>query len=143
MYLESIKTIVLASILIITNSLLHFEGQYPDSIGIHQGQLFECNSMNHCTKKTKSVTNINKSFKHILKEVNSLPRTVVISYRGNYAHFKISSAFFGFVDDLEIYADTRNDFIQIRSESRTGKLDFGVNRRRVEKLIAELEDKII
>jgi len=39
----------------------------------------------------------------------------------------------GFVDDLEFYFSKEN-VIQVRSASRLGYSDFGVNRKRVEKL---------
>lgn len=45
-----------------------------------------------------------------------------------------TSAFFGFVDDLEARFDVSNGVIHIRSASRVGHSDFGVNRKRVELL---------
>ena len=46
-------------------------------------------------------------------------------------HAEFTSAVFGFVDDVEFQFDP-SGFIQIRSASRTGYYDFGVNRERVE-----------
>ena len=39
-----------------------------------------------------------------------------------------------FVDDVELRMDADNHLIQVRSASRLGRSDFGVNRERVEKL---------
>ena len=43
-----------------------------------------------------------------------------------------------FVDDLERWVDPVNQVVQVRSASRVGRKDFGVNRERVEKLRAGL-----
>jgi uncharacterized protein (DUF1499 family) len=50
------------------------------------------------------------------------------------------SKFFRFVDDLEIRIDQTNKLAHIRSGARTGYYDFGVNRKRVEKLQAQFEE---
>lgn len=42
-----------------------------------------------------------------------------------------------FVDDLECRMDSENNCIQLRSASRVGYSDLGVNRKRVEKLREE------
>ncbi|MGA2090765.1 MAG: DUF1499 domain-containing protein [Endomicrobiales bacterium] len=44
------------------------------------------------------------------------------------------SRFWHFVDDLEVRLDTKNKLIDVRSASRVGKGDLGMNRERVEKL---------
>lgn len=48
----------------------------------------------------------------------------------NYLHIECRSAFFGFVDDFELRL--QGNEIIVRSESRTGYSDFGVNRDRAE-----------
>ena len=52
----------------------------------------------------------------------------------SYLHAEASSAFFGFVDDLELFADFDNRQIQARSESRLGDSDLGVNAARLASL---------
>jgi len=42
------------------------------------------------------------------------------------------SSLFGFVDDFELRVDAGNKTIQIRSASRVGRSDLGVNHKRVE-----------
>jgi uncharacterized protein (DUF1499 family) len=51
-----------------------------------------------------------------------------------YLHAEFRSAWFGFVDDVEFRMDEAAGRIHVRSASRTGYFDFGVNRRRVEKI---------
>ena len=43
-----------------------------------------------------------------------------------------------FVDDAEFWADLPNGVVQVRSASRLGEGDFGVNRERIEALRAAL-----
>jgi uncharacterized protein (DUF1499 family) len=64
--------------------------------------------------------------------ISDLPRTEIIVQNESYLHAAFSSAVFGFVDDLEILKD--GDFLQVRSVSRVGRGDMGVNRKRVEEL---------
>ena len=52
----------------------------------------------------------------------------------NFLHVEFRSAVFGFVDDVEFLFDDGNKVIHVRSASRVGYYDFGVNRRRVEEL---------
>jgi len=62
--------------------------------------------------------------------------TVVLQRKG-YLHATFVSRWFRFVDDLEL---RRVDgVVHVRSTSRVGYSDLGVNRKRVEKLRARLE----
>ena len=71
--------------------------------------------------------------------VQKSPRTVVVNQTETYLHAEASSAFFGFVDDLELFADRDNSQIQARSESRLGDSDLGVNAARLAALRSGLE----
>src|SRR5260370_17499278 len=59
-------------------------------------------------------------------------RTRLVAEEGDYLHAECSSLVFRFVDDLEFQLDRLGNKIEVRSASRAGKYDFGVNRRRVE-----------
>jgi uncharacterized protein (DUF1499 family) len=48
---------------------------------------------------------------------------------------------FRFVDDLTLHLTPSNGIIHLRSASRTGYSDLGVNRRRVENLRKKLQQK--
>jgi len=51
-----------------------------------------------------------------------------------YLSASFSTKWLGFVDDVELRLDADNDVIHVRSASRLGRSDFGVNRERVERL---------
>jgi len=60
----------------------------------------------------------------------------------DYLAATFSSAIFGFVDDVEIRVDLIHKRIHIRSASRVGYGDFGVNRQRVELLRVLYREKV-
>ena len=70
----------------------------------------------------------------LVKILSQMPRTRLVTQKDNYLHFECRSRIFQFVDDLEFYVDPQAKTIQIRSASRVGYSDLGVNRKRVEKI---------
>jgi uncharacterized protein (DUF1499 family) len=66
--------------------------------------------------------------------VEALPRTQIVTVDDDYLHATFASRVFGFVDDVEFRVDAAAGVIQVRSASRVGYGDMGVNRRRVEDL---------
>jgi uncharacterized protein (DUF1499 family) len=67
----------------------------------------------------------------ILQVVEELGGEVVIA-NDKYIAAIFSSSLFGFVDDVECRLDASQEQIQIRSASRVGHSDLGVNRKRIE-----------
>jgi len=64
----------------------------------------------------------------------------IITEEGSYLHAETRSFLFRFVDDVEFMMDTDSRVIHVRSASRTGYSDLGVNRRRVERLRRAFND---
>jgi len=58
----------------------------------------------------------------------------VIAEKENYLYAEFRSKLLGYVDDVELFFD--GNAIQVRSASRLGRRDFGVNRNRIERLRA-------
>ena len=67
-------------------------------------------------------------------------RTRLIQVETDYIHVEFRSLIFNFVDDVEFYFPSGDRIIHVRSASRTGYYDFGVNRKRVERLRARFEN---
>ena len=61
-------------------------------------------------------------------------RLTIVEDTGSYLHAEVRSLVFRFVDDIEFVLDPEAGVIQVRSASRAGYSDFGVNRRRVERI---------
>ena len=70
--------------------------------------------------------------------VAALPRTRIVADTETYLHAECKSAWFGFVDDLELALRSELGIIAVRSASRVGYFDLGVNRRRIEGIRARL-----
>jgi len=79
----------------------------------------------------------------VVDAVSSLARTRIVAHSDTYLHAECRSAVFGFVDDLELQLRPDENLISVRSASRLGYSDFGVNRRRVERLRAILANQNI
>lgn len=64
------------------------------------------------------------------------PRLRIVEQRENpwYLRAEAASRVFGFVDDVEFHIDPEGKTLHVRSASRVGYWDLGVNRRRVERL---------
>ena len=73
--------------------------------------------------------------------VAKLPRTHIVKETSTYLHAECQSALWGFVDDLELDLRAAEKTIAVRSASRLGYSDFGVNRSRIEALRAELKSR--
>jgi uncharacterized protein (DUF1499 family) len=71
----------------------------------------------------------------LLEVVNGMVRARTVRSTDLDLHAKFRSAVFGFVDDVEFYFGPPGT-IQVRSASRTGYYDVGVNRERVETIRA-------
>ena len=70
----------------------------------------------------------------VIEAVLGLPRTQIVDKTDNYIHAESRSRIFGFVDDLELVLEASTGVVGVRSASRIGYSDLGVNRKRVERL---------
>jgi len=80
------------------------------------------------------IVDIATSRKVLIDIVEQMSRTKKITEEVNYLHFTFTSLIFRFVDDVEISFNPETNTIDVRSASRTGHSDFGVNRRRIEEI---------
>jgi uncharacterized protein (DUF1499 family) len=131
---------------LIIGSMMFFScaGQRPENIGIHNDQLTGCPGKPNCVSSQDKDENHflqvfryqgekEAIFKKLKEIITSWDGMTLITENDNYLHIECKSAMMGFVDDLEFYF-SKEKVIQVRSASRLGYSDFGVNRKRVEKL---------
>jgi len=78
----------------------------------------------------------------LVRILKSFKRTRMVEQKNDYIHAEFASALFGFVDDVEFIFPEDKPVIHVRSASRTGYYDFGVNRRRIEDLRQRLAQAI-
>lgn len=70
--------------------------------------------------------------------VESMPGAKVVKSEPDYLYVQFTTRVLGFVDDTEFWFDPAAGAVQVRSASRVGRKDFGVNRDRVEAIRAQL-----
>jgi uncharacterized protein (DUF1499 family) len=141
-YLVPAIALVLA-FLVWNNHLL--AGTAPTNIGMNNGQLTACPATPNCVNSQTPVSDGEHSIKPIeiggdiaarmadLKlAIKSMPRSTIIKETNNYLYVEFTSQLMGFVDDVEFYFDSDGKSIQVRSASRLGESDLGVNRQRIE-----------
>tara|TARA_B100000212_G_scaffold275353_1_gene214875 strand:- start:181 stop:534 length:354 start_codon:yes stop_codon:yes gene_type:complete len=94
----------------------------------------------------KEFDDVDLVFKKLSKIAENLPRTNVIKKENGYWKGVCRSLIFRFPDDLEILKVKNNHGvnsskgkIQIRSASRFGQSDLGINQRRIATLISRLD----
>jgi uncharacterized protein (DUF1499 family) len=134
-----------------------FAGKRPQNLGYQAGRLAPCKRSPNCVSsqadpqderhyiapialKGNASGNVIAA---VRKAVESMPRTTVVQLEPGYLYAEFRSKLMGFVDDVEFLADPARGVVHVRSASRLGRRDFGVNRSRVEKLRALLEKRII
>lgn len=64
--------------------------------------------------------------------IRGMPRTKIVEETPDYIHALYTSKIFRFIDDVEFLYNPERNVIEVRSASRVGYGDLGVNRRRVE-----------
>ena len=70
--------------------------------------------------------------------VKAMPGTTVVAENPGYAYAQCQTRWLKFTDDLELALDTSARVIHVRSASRIGRGDLGVNRARVEAIRAAM-----
>ena len=95
-------------------------------------ELKPCIQISHCVREELEVENISEPFDSIKQIIENTPRTKIVENDGDYIHAEVTSRIMKYVDDLEISYESENNKIVIRSESRVGDGDFGVNKKRVD-----------
>ena len=66
--------------------------------------------------------------------LTSDPRVRIVTREDNYLRAEFRSSVWGFVDDVEFLFSADQPIVDVRSASRVGYYDFGVNRRRIESI---------
>ena len=101
--------------------------------------LTECLISSNCIKVEWSFNNLNDSYEKLIRAASELPRVTVIENKKDYWHGVVRSLIFRFPDDLEILRIPSKNIIQVKSASRIGLGDLGVNQQRINTLSSKLD----
>lgn len=66
----------------------------------------------------------------------AMPGVTIVEQRPDYMYAQAQTRWLKFVDDVEFWANPVSGVIELRSASRLGREDFGVNRQRIEAIRA-------
>jgi uncharacterized protein (DUF1499 family) len=75
----------------------------------------------------------------LLGVLKAEPRVTLVASEPDCIQAEFKSRVFGFVDDVAFFFPAGQRVIHVRSASRSGYYDFGVNRKRVERMRRLLE----
>jgi len=121
-------------------------GRPPATLGLTEGRLAPCPGSPNCVSSQASADgpwvealryagDSGQARNRLLAILKGMDRVQIQRADANYIHAEFRSVLFGFVDDVEFYFDPPG-VIQVRSASRLGYSDLGVNRERVETIRA-------
>jgi uncharacterized protein (DUF1499 family) len=121
------------------------------NLGVQNGSLSVCPNSPNCVVSQNADethyiapipyhTDPDKAREILLKVLTVVPRTQAIAQTPNYIRAESKSRIFGFIDDVEFYFPNNEKVIHVRSASRVGESDLGVNRRRIEQIRLALQD---
>ena len=144
---------VLAHAMLINGDTL-LSWKRPAYLGVTDGRLARCKSTPNCVSSQADPADTEHyiapiRFKGVAadataaarKAVEGMPGATVIRHEGGYLYAEFRTRLMRFVDDVEFASDDKAGLLHVRSASRLGRRDFGVNRARVEALRARIEGR--
>ena len=126
--------------------VLGLMSQSGQANGLSAGRLTECPDKPNCvcseypsdaSHYSPSIDFLQTLTSNPLSDLKNIVRAMggnIQTEQENYFAASFTSSIFRFVDDLEIRLDPDQKMIHLRSASRVGHSDRGVNRKRIEQL---------
>ena len=111
---------------------------FPSSSFASHVELKPCTEVGHCVREELNVNNIEQPFEEIKLLIENTPRTEIVEINGDYIHAEVTSKWMKYVDDLEVSFLPESNILLIRSESRVGESDLGVNQKRIDLLKSKM-----
>ena len=104
----------------------------PSQMSATTNELPECVVITHCVRENFKVKDLELAFEKATKIVSASPRTKIVEQTNSYIHAEAKTKWRRYTDDLLLKAIPEEGIIQVRSESRVGIGDNGVNQKRVD-----------
>jgi uncharacterized protein (DUF1499 family) len=143
-------------LLLVAARLGMFSGSTPAGLGVHEGKLKAPSKTENSVssqadlwpdaplKEYARITPITlqgdgkATLSKIAAVIEDLPGSHVVERRDDYLYAQFTTPLMRFTDDVEFWFDPAAGVVQVRSASRVGRKDFGVNRARIENIRARL-----
>lgn len=122
------------------------QGNPPNTLGVHDSKFKKCNDKPNCISTFSNLDSPhymepikyqepkNLAVKKILKIIKLNGNSKIIKNENDYLLVEVTSDIFKFVDDLEFYFGIPGK-IHMKSASRIGHSDLGVNKKRLGEII--------
>jgi uncharacterized protein (DUF1499 family) len=125
-------------------------GGHPSQIGVTGARLHACPDSPNCVSSQSSDKqhaieplrysgSAESAMRQLIEAVHGMKRARVVTVDDHYVHVEFTSFLFRFVDDVEFLLDEEEKTIHLRSASRIGYSDLGVNRKRAEAIRSRFE----
>jgi uncharacterized protein (DUF1499 family) len=122
-------------------------GERPANLGVTNGTLTACPGSPNCVSSQAGDErhriepfatggDPDATFARLTEIIRRRPDATVIDSIGNYLRVELHTTFF--VDDAEFLLDREHRLIHLRSASRVGYSDLGLNRRRIDEIRNQL-----
>ena len=138
-------------------TMFKLAGRTPTDLGVRDGNLAPCPRKANCVSSQMEADVLGELGPHhihpfkyagspsdamtrLLAVLLARPRCRIITQSPLYVHAEFERVFLGMVDDAEFLVAPAEQLIHVRSASRIGYLDFGVNRARLEELREAFDD---
>lgn len=126
-----------------------FPGKRPNDLGVRNGRLkppppspnavhSQVTEGYHATAPLRYQGTREAAMRALAGIVRGTPRVTIVTQTAEYLYAEYQTALLGFVDDVEFWFPPDDRVIHVRSASRLGSSDFGVNRQRIEEIRARL-----
>jgi len=132
-----------------------FSWKRPDNLGVKDGRLAPPRRTPNCVSSQADPGDVEHyiapipfkgdapaAMAAVRKAVESMQGSTVIRHESGYLYAEYRTRLMRFVDDVEFLYEGKSGVIHVRSASRLGRRDFGVNRARVEALRARIEGRV-
>ncbi len=138
---------ILSIPLLLSLSLLGCAGSKPAGLGMKDHAFAPCPSTPNCVSSQsvdpehavdplRFTGSAEDALARLKRIIPAMKRARIVEENGWYLRTDFTSLIFRFVDDVEFYVDADKKLIQVRSASRIGRSDLGVNRKRVDQIRA-------
>jgi uncharacterized protein (DUF1499 family) len=147
---RAIRTLPLLAMFVTTTAMAAlfgslFAGTMPADLGVHDGRLKACPDSPNCVNSQATDAghaiapltyqgDAGAALRAVATIVAATPGATIVTKRDHYLQATFATPTMGFVDDVEFLVDPKRNVIDVRSASRLGHSDLGVNRKRIETL---------
>ena len=124
----------------------------PNNLGVRAGRLAACpsspncvstqaESQDHWIEPLQTEADEESAIETLADICRAMPRTTLVEQTNDYLRVEFRSLLFRFCDDVEFYHDRRSGLVHFRSASRVGHSDLGVNRKRMEEIRGQFQQR--